>query len=154
MAQKERKICVQKNLITSKAYRSLRTPTAYFVLGIFWTKRQMAKVGRKSRDDWVIANNGEIVFTYEEAEARYGISSGAFRSAIDELRNKGFLDIAKSGAGLYKSASLYTISDRWRAYGTAEYKQPKPRPPNNKGFRKGNRYGRNCRKEKKSTVTG
>ena len=148
-------IFVERRLLKSKAYRALRTPTAYFVLGIFLTKRQLAKKGRRGKD-WVITNNGEIVFTYQEAETKYGISGGAFRSAIDELRNKGFIDIAESGAGLHKSANLYSISDRWKSYGTPEYKEPKPRPqkPINKGFQKGNMYGRNCRNEKNSTVAG
>ena len=148
-------IFVERRLLQSKAYRALRTPTAYFVLGIFWTKRQLAKKGRRGKD-WVITNNGEIVFTYQEAETKYGISGGAFRSAIDELRNKGFIDIAESGAGLHKSANLYSISNRWKSYGTPEYKEPKPRPqkPINKGFQKGNIYGRNCRNEKNSTVAG
>jgi hypothetical protein len=117
------------------------------------TKRQPVKIGRRGKEQWDIANNGEIVFTYKEAKEKYGISYGAFRDAIDELRDKGFVDIAESGAGLYKSANLYAISDRWRLYGTPEYEKPKPRPkgPMNRGFQKGNRYGRNCKK-KKSTV--
>lgn len=147
---------IEQRLLKSKAYRGLRTPTAYFVLGIFWTKRQMTRVGRSGKKQWVIANNGEIVFTYEEAKTKYGISYGAFRRAIDELLDKGFIDIAESGAGLHKSANLYSISERWKLYGTEKYKTPKPRPrtPINKGFQKGNRYGRNYRKETNSTVTG
>ena len=146
---------VERRLLKSKAYRALKTPTAYFVLGIFWTKRQFAKAGRKGEEDWIITNNGEIVFTYQEAKMKHGISDGAFRSAIDELRNKGFIDIAKSGAGLHKSVNLYGISNRWKLYGTPEYKEPKARPhkPINKGFKKGNMHGRNCRNKKNSTVT-
>ena len=68
---------------------------------------------------------------------------------------KGFIDIVESGAGMYKSANFYSISERWRQFGTDDYKKPKPRSriPINKGFQKGNRFGRNCREEKKSTVT-
>ena len=145
----------ERKLLKSKAYRALRTRTAYFVFGMFMSKRQLLKVGRPGKKQWVITNNGEIVFTYEEAETKYAISSGAFRSAIDELRDKGFIDIAESGAGLHKSANLYSISNRWRLYDTPEYRPPKPRPhkPINGGFKKGNRYGRNCEEEKISTVT-
>ena len=147
---------IEQRLLKSKAYRTLQNPTAYLVLGIFWTKRQMVKQGRRGKEHWVIVNNGEVVFTYQEAKRKYAISDGAFRSAIDKLRNKGFIDIAESGAGLHKTTNLYSISDRWKLYGTENYKNPKPRPrkPINKGFQKGNRYGRNCRTEKNSTVTG
>ncbi len=115
----------------------------------------MVKGGRSGKERWDITNNGEIEFTYIEAKEKYGISYGAFRNAIDELREKGFVDIAESGAGLYKSANKYSISDRWKWYGTPQYEKPKPRPkgPMNKGFKKGNKYGRNSKK-KKSTVTG
>ena len=147
-------VVLEKRLLKSKAYRSLQTPTSYFVLGIFMTKRQMVKGGRSGKERWDITNNGEIEFTYIEAKEKYGISYGAFRNAIDELREKGFIDIAESGAGLYKSANKYSISDRWKWYGTPEYEPPKPRPkgPINRGFKKGNQYGRNSKK-KKSTVT-
>ena len=153
--KKRSKVVVfEQRLLKSRAYRSLRTPTAYFVFGIFMTKRQLTKVGRKGKEQWDIINNGEITFTYIEANEKYDISAGAFRDAIDELREKGFIDIAESGAGLYKSANLYNISDRWKLYGTEDFLKPKPRPkgPLNKGFKKGNKYGRNCNK-KNSTVT-
>jgi len=140
----------EKKLLTSKAYRSLRKPTSYFVLGIFMTKRRMIEVGRGGKEQWVIENNGEIEFTYEKAQREYGISYSAFGDAIDELREKGFLDIVESGGGVHKAKNLYSLSERWRLYGTPQYEKPKPRPkgPINKGFQKGNQYGRNCKKRK------
>jgi len=142
-------VVLEQRLLKSMAYRSLRTPTAYFVLGIFMTKRQLVKVGRRGKEQWDIANNGEIVFTYKEAEGTYCMSSGAFRDAIDELREKGFIDIAATGMGVHKVTTFYSISDRWKQYGTPEYKKPKPRPkgPINRGFQKGNKFGRNCKKK-------
>jgi len=143
-------VVLEQRLLKSKAYRSLRTPTAYFVLGIFMTKRQLVKVGRRGKEQWDIANNGEIVFTYKEAKEKYCISSGAFRDAIDELRDKGFIDISATGMGVHKVTTFFSIIDRWKLYGTPEYEPAKPRPkkPINRGFQKGNRYGRNCRKRK------
>lgn len=129
---------------------ALRKATAHKVLAIFWTKRQMAKVGRRGKEQWDIANNGEIIFKYKkEAKEKYCMSSGAFRNAIDELREKGFIDIAATGMGVHKVTTLYRISDRWKLYGTPEYEPPKPRPkgPINRGFQKGNQYGRNCKKK-------
>ena len=146
-------IWIPKALIRSQAFRALRTPTAHLVLAAFWIKRQMVNVGRSGKKRWAIANNDEITFTYAEAKRKWGISANAFRNAIDELRAKGFLDIAESGAGLYKSTNKYRLSDRWRFYGTPDYEPPKPRPggPMSRGFTRGNRLGRNCRK-KKTTV--
>ena len=149
-------VVIEQRLLKSKAYRSLRTPTAYFVLGIFMTKRQLVKVGRRGKEQWDITNNGEIVFTYKEAKEKYCISSGAFRDAIDELRDKGFIDIEATGMGVHKVTTFFSIDDRWKLYGTPEYKEPKPRPegPINRGFQKGNQFGRNCREKKNPTVTG
>jgi hypothetical protein len=155
MSSKGKNIWFERTLLESLAYHSLKTPTAYFVFGIFMTKRQWVEVGRKGKEQWDIANNGQITFSYREAKTKYGISCSAFRNAIDELREKGLIDIAESGAGLYRSQNLYEISDRWRLYGANEYKPPRPRPkgqPMGRGFKKGNKFGRNCKK--KSNVTG
>ncbi len=147
-------VVLDQRLLKSKAYRSLKTPTAYFVFGIFMTKRQLVKVGRRGKEQWDVANNGEITFTYKEAKEKYCISSGAFRDAIDELREKGFIDIAATGMGVHKVTTFFSISERWKQYGTPEYEKPKPRPkgPINRGFKKGNTLGRNCKK--KLTVMG
>ncbi len=136
-------------MVQSKAFQSL-TATAIKVLMIFLTKRQCERIGRKSKGFWAIINNGEIVFTYEEAKRKYGISYSAFRNAIDELTSKGFIDIAASGQGTYKAANFYAISDRWRLYGTPEYQKPQQRhkKPINRGFQKGNTFGRNCNRKK------
>ncbi len=148
---KNQNIWVEQRLIQSKAFRSL-TATAIKVLMIFLTKRQCERIGRKGKEQWTIRNNGEITFTYKEAKSKYGISESAFRNAIDELISKGFIDIAASGMGVHKVTTQYSISDRWRLYGTSDYKEPKPRHkrPINRGFQKGNTLGRNCKK--KSTV--
>ena len=153
-ANKGQNIWFSRELIESKAYAALKTATTHRVLALFFTKRQFESVGRKGREQWSIKNNGEIIFTYQEAKNKYGISYSAFRNAIDELIGKGFIDIADSGQGTYKLPNLYAISDRWKLYGTPEYKPPKPRPkkPINRGFQKGNRLGCNCGIKKKSTV--
>ena len=145
---------IERRLISSRAFAALRTATAHRVLAVFWTKRKMSKTGRRGRERWDITNNDEITFTYREAK-RMEISTTAFRNAVDELRDKGFLDIAEGGAGLYRSTNKYTLSNRWRNYGTPDYEPPRPRPKASVsiGFKKGNRHGRNCKKTD-STVTG
>jgi hypothetical protein len=155
MGKKWQNIWVERGLIESKAFAALRTATTHRVLFIFYTKRQFEKTGRRGKEQWTIKNNGEITFTYKkEAKSKYGISESAFRLAIDELISKGFIDIAASGQGTHKVTTLYAISNRWREYGTPEYKKPQPRPkkPINRGFQRGNQFGRNCGQKKKSTV--
>lgn len=143
-------IWFEKQLINSKAFAELKTATAHKVLAIFFTKRQCEPNGIGRWKKWEIKNNGEIVFTYKEANEKLGISAKTFTKAIDELREKGFIDIASTGMGVHKVVTLYGISERWRLYKTPEYEPPKPRPkkPINRGFQKGNQYGRNCKKRK------
>jgi hypothetical protein len=130
-ARKWDKMYVSRRMVTSKAFLDLRTATACQVFMIFLSKCRMEKVqtrpGRNERE-WQIVNNGEIQFTYIEAETKYGISAGKFTRAIDELIRVGLIDIAKTGMGLHKDVTLYAISDRWEKFGTAEFvvmKRPK-----------------------------
>jgi len=152
---KSAQIWFSKQLLESKAFRALRTATAYKVLAMFYIKRQYSKTGRQGKERWEIINNGQIESTYPEAKKKLDITDGTFRNAIDELRKKGFINIAEYGGGLNKSKNLYEISDRWKLYGTPDYKplKPRPKPATSKGFQKGNQFGRNC-KNKKTTVTG
>lgn len=115
---------VSRALITSKAYLSLKTAAACKVLMGFLSKCRWEKVQTRpgSRDrEWHIVNNGEIQFTYIEAKEKYGLSSGKFTRAIDQLLAVGLIDITKQGFGLQRDATLYAISDRWEKYGTNEF---------------------------------
>ena len=122
-------IVIEKGLLKSKAFRSLSgtTKNAYFD---FRMKCRMTKTkarpGRKS--ERVILNNGEIEYTYSEAEKK-GIPRSTFMNCLDELIEKGFIDIAHSGSGGVKGdKSKYAISERWRAWGTDEFiKKTRPR---------------------------
>ena len=82
---------------------------------------------------WVVANNGELVYPYSEAKDK-GFSSDQFRNGIDELQQKGFLDITHQGKGGRKpfdgagDVTTYWIDDRWKDYGTDDFRPPrKPR---------------------------
>ena len=101
----------------------------------------------------IIVNNGEIEFTYEEAKQKYGITASRFVRAIDELVEKGFLDIAETGMGVHKVKTLYAISDRWRDYGTPSFRQVKRPERNIKcGFRKGNKLWQRAKKKKTTVI--
>ena len=97
---------------------------------LFLSKRQLKRLGKDKSP--TIANNDEIVFTYDEAED-YGIGRQAFMRGRDQLIEHGFIDIAKTGAGLYQSETWYFISQRWKKYGTDDF-QPKVREKRKQDF--------------------
>ncbi len=145
------KMFVSRSVITSKAFLSLRTAAACKVYFIFLSKCRWEKLKTRpmrSEKEWRITNNGEIQFSYKEAEEKWGILSGRFTRAIDEMIRVGLIDIVKTGFGLYKDVSLYAISDRWEKFGTDEFVVKKRQKRKlNLGFAKGNRYGRNTDKK-------
>ena len=117
------KIVLGADLVVSRAFLEL-TGVAPHVLLLFLKRRQMVKLGRKQgKEQWVIGNNGEIVFPYAEAENKFGITRPRFQRAIDQLVEKGFLDIKHAGGGLMKDTSKYSISERWQDYGTDSFIQ-------------------------------
>jgi hypothetical protein len=119
---KRRPVVVDREVFTSRAWLSL-TGVAAQVYTLFLLRRRMEKQGRRGGGQWVCANNGEIVFTYREAETKYGISQPRFLRAIDALIEHGFLDIASPGKAVAKVPTLYTISERWRDYGKPSFKK-------------------------------
>jgi hypothetical protein len=93
----------------------------------------MKSIKRNGKNVWVIENNGEIVYPYEQA-IENGFSSDQFRNAIDELQTKGLIDIKHLGKGGRKpvkgsgDVSKYWMDDRWQDYGTDAFRPPrKPR---------------------------
>jgi hypothetical protein len=139
------RIFVSRRVITSEAFLTLKTATACQVYLIFLTKRKLEKVQSRpgSRDKaYVVANNGEIRFTYAEASGKYGIPSKRFTRALDELVRVGLIDISHSGFGLRKDVTLYTISDRWERFGTSEFQNVgRAKRTEKLGFREGKTHG-------------
>ena len=112
----------------------------------------MEQVKSKSRSsDWIIRNNGEIVYPYSEAEKK-GIGRREFRNAIDELIEKGFLDITHQGSG-GRSGDMtkYFIDDRWKDDGTPSFRSAKN--PRRKDHRKGRGWSAYHAKQEKTQVT-
>ena len=126
-----RGVYLEAELLNSEAFRSLSKWGLQVYLR-FLTKRVMVKAKHKSKSDsHSIANNGEIVFCYSEAE-KMGIGRREFRNALDEQIAKGFLDINHQGAGgRSRDSSTYFVCDRWKNWNTPDYKQtPNPRAKN------------------------
>jgi len=133
-------IVLEQSLLKSEAWLGLRG-AAQGVYLIFRTKCVMQRYrGKPGKRGVHIANNGQITFTYKEAASRYKISRGRFSRALGELVGRGFIDVAAVGVGVHKVASCYAISERWRAYGTADFKRAERPLPSiaNPGFKRGN----------------
>lgn len=113
-------VIIERALLKSEAFRALGG-TAKTVYLDFLMKRRIKGVKVRGRKEPVILNNGELEYSYSEAEAK-GIPRSTFMRALDELIGRGFLDVAHSGSGGMKGdKSLYSISERWRAYGTEHF---------------------------------
>ena len=123
---------VDRQLIRSRPWLEL-TSAAPQVYLLFRARAQVAKVkrGNMKRNPWKVINNGEIQFPYIDAARDFGISSKRFARALSQLVEKGFLDIEHHGGGCEGDATRYALSERWRAYGTADFK-PSERPKGRK----------------------
>ena len=95
-------------------------------------------------------NNGELVYTYVEAE-RMGISRSAFLRALDDLIGRGFIKVSRTGAGTHKLTTLYALTDAWKKYGTPDFKTTSRQRTGSRykrvGFKKGHEYYGVRRKE-------
>jgi len=110
-----------RRLFKSEAWRTL-TNTSMAVYGDFKCRCRIQGLKHKGRrKEWIISNNGELVYTYDEA-LKKDITKARFARAITELVEHGLIDITHSGAGGRKGdVSLYAISDRWKYYGTDQF---------------------------------
>ena len=117
-------------MILSPAFRKLNG-RAMEVLLLFLYRRQWSLPSRKGK--WYTTNNGEIVFPYKEAKKRFKIPKSSFARAIDNLIEYGFIEIAHLGGGLIGDCTRYSISERWRKYGTDSFVRKK-RPKDTRGF--------------------
>jgi hypothetical protein len=117
-----------RKFLHSLALRKImRKGVALAVFWIFLGKRQMARVRVGKKTKWQCVNNGQIVFTYKEAEEKYTIKKGAFQRALDNLIEVGCIDIAQPGLSFGSKGipTLYAISERWGDYGTAFFIEKK-----------------------------
>ena len=123
-------IWIEREMILSPAFRKLNG-RAMEVLLLFFYRRQWSRPSRKGK--WCTTNNGEIVFPYKEAKKRFKIPKSSFARAIDKLMEHGFIEIAHLGGGLIGDCTRYSISERWRKYGTDSFVRKK-RPKDTRGF--------------------
>ncbi len=138
----------------SEAFREL-SKTQILVLFLFYERRQMSKTGKKGKEGWTIINNGEIEFTYDEAEKKHSISRAQFSRALKKLIIVGFIDINHHGGGMLRDKTTYFISDRWKQYGKEAFiKKTLPKDTRNLGFTSENWEERTGKKRKvKSNIS-
>ena len=138
--ENEGKIFFTRELQESPAYRSL-SRVAMLLYQDFLAKRIMKPIRKNRKKVWVCENNGQIIFPYAEAEEK-GYSRDQFRNGIDELQERGLLDITHQGKGGRKpykgtgDVSTYWIDDRWKDWGPEGCNRP-PRNPRRKDTRQG-----------------
>lgn len=118
--KRSRVVVVDRKILESVAFRELDGKAAK-VLMWFLAKRQFVRMKGNKRQEWVQINNGEIIFTYNEALEQHKMSGQVFSRLIEDLLNKGFIDIEIPGIGVGKASTKYAISKRWEKYGTADF---------------------------------
>jgi hypothetical protein len=114
------------DLIESEAFLNLSGKAAMLCVIRFHQKAFKKKIKRKrgGSKEQIITNNGEIIFTYAEAKELGIRSSRTFNRVIRELvEDKGFIEIAEYGSWYGKQPNKFSISYRWRKYGTDEYEK-------------------------------
>lgn len=131
-------VVLDRLLIDSWAYADLSGNAAKVLLR-FMCKRQVqvSPAAGKRPKRTVILNNGKITYSYDEAE-KHGYSRGTFARIIDSLVDHGFIDIAESGAGLFRSATYYALSERWQKWNTPDFvESPRKKRTGQIGFKLG-----------------
>jgi hypothetical protein len=136
----------------SPAFKKL-TKKSVDILLEFMARRKMTELpvngGRKK--EWHIINNGELIFTYDDAVKIFKMARSTFRNCIDKLVKFGFIDIAHQGGGMMKDCSKYSISDRWMDYGKEEFKKKSRQKDTRKlGFQSGDKWEKQTGRKRKS----
>jgi len=95
------------------------SPSSGVILIQFLSRCRYTRVKTPKRTHYPIANNGDIVFTYEDAHD-LGHSSSTFRNAVRDLETHGFIrqtvrGLGGRGAGEQRP-SRFEISEGWKAW--------------------------------------
>tara|TARA_B100001250_G_scaffold79095_1_gene64973 strand:- start:1394 stop:1822 length:429 start_codon:yes stop_codon:yes gene_type:complete len=119
---KSRGIYLEREILASDAFWDL-TNTAKNIYLIFLMKRVLTDKSFGKDNARIIANNGEITFTFIEAEKNYNIKKNTFLRARDLLIEIGFIEITELGGCHHRNK--YKISSNWKKYPTETFKRPK-----------------------------
>ena len=121
---RNRSFCMlEPDLIESDALLDLSGKSALLVLIRFHQKAYRRNPSRKKQgiQKMIITNNGEIVLTHAEARELGIKSTKTFSKVCRELVEKGFIDLAEYPNWLEKKPGKWSISNRWKWYGTERF---------------------------------
>jgi len=114
----KRDVYLSWEILGSDAFKELSS-SAICVLLRFLQKRTWHKKRGRGKP---IFNNEGLSFTYAEA-AYLGVRNTTFYEAIKQLIRVGLLDLQHQGGAFGRDFSRYAISERWRDYGTANFRR-------------------------------
>jgi len=129
-------IDITHGVVDSRAYSEMQYAPAIKVLIWFCAKLRW-RIDKKKQgiSRRIYLNKDNLSFTYLEAERR-GLTQKQFARALKELHHFGFIDVMRHGTGVEKDFSVFSLSDRWRRYGTEDFIQKEMPVSSPRGFRK------------------
>ena len=119
---KSRGTYIERDILESDAYWSL-TGVAPQVYMVFLMKRILSDKAFGKDKTRIVANNGEITYTYLEAQNNHRIPKSNFLRARDQLIKVGLIEIAEDG-GCHHTTK-YSISNNWRNYPEQTFERSK-----------------------------
>ena len=119
---KTRGIFIERDILESDAYWYL-TGVAPQVYMVFLMKRVLSDKAFGKDKARIIANNGEITYTFVEACKNHKIPKSTFLRARDQLIKVGLIEIAEDG-GCHHT-NKYAISNNWRNYPEQTFERSK-----------------------------
>jgi hypothetical protein len=142
---KSRGTYLDSELMDSRAFVSLGPAAHKVYLGL--RRRWIVRPKRRKQgiQQYQGINDRELIYTYIEIQKEWEIKSkSTVVKAIDELVDKGLIDIVRQGAGTFRQTSIYGLSDRWQKWHpeithrkhNRFVDKPRPRKPDRPGFKK------------------
>jgi len=113
---------IERDILESDAYWDL-TGAAPQVYMVFLMKRILSDKPFGKNKVRLIANNGEITYTFVEAWKNHRIPKSTFLRARDQLIRAGLIEIVEDG-GCHHTTK-YTISNNWRNYPEQTFERSK-----------------------------
>lgn len=104
---------IEREMYQSTAWMALRRTFSAKLLILFLDKRRREKQvkGQKQRHRFINLNS--IDMPYSELEKKYGVCRQTITRAIDELLEKGFIEIRHHGGTYRHEKTIYALSEKW-----------------------------------------
>jgi hypothetical protein len=106
-------IFIERELYQSPAWMSLKRTFSPKLLLLFLDKRIREPQPKGRRGPAKFINLNCIEMTYSELETKYGVSRQTITRALDELLEKGFIEIRHHGGTFRHEKTIYAIVDNW-----------------------------------------